>query len=251
MRACGLTLALALLVAPASAETLIIGTTGDYAPFLVPQPGGGITGIEGDLVTAICARADWTCEWQILSIGEIFDALRRGDIDLGAAGMGYISDRDTDVLMACPYLPPALSGGQGTLYVLDPNHDPRSGPIAAVRDTVFVDRLLQDDLDVRLYPDFDAAIAASAAGEVPAYFGGSNGTETRPGGAILIPVEDLDISGRGLSIAITTTRPDLLHTVNGHLAAVSADGTITDIFARWSDRHVPDPIAECTAIAIG
>lgn len=247
----GLPLALALLATPAAAETITIGTTGDYHPMLVPQDGGGMSGIEGDLVTAICARAGWACEWQILSIGEIFEALERGDIDLGAAGLGHISDRATPVLMTCPYLPPHLSGGQGTLYVRDPEHDPRTGPIATVRDTVFVDRLLQDGLDVRLFPDFDAAVTAVAGGEIPTYFGGTHGIEARPGGAQLTAVEDLDISGRGLSFAVTATRPALLVQVNAHLADLSADGTITEIFRQWSDREdIIDPIAECRSIPV-
>lgn len=242
-------LALLLMVAItplcAKAETLRIGTSASYPPIIVHNGAPPVSGLEGDLLAALCARAGWDCQWEIMPFDAIFVALETGEIDIAANSLGYTAGRAARVHMTCPYRPGSADGSYGTFYVLDPSHDPRSGPIAVLRETLHATALVRAGLEARLFSEDHTALDAVVAGDIPAYFGADPAVETYPSRGLLSTSGGMTIESGGTSIAVTPLRPDLAAEVDAQLVNLSRDGTITRLTTRWTGAGVDDPIALC------
>lgn len=238
-------LALLLMPFPALAEDITIGTAVPYPRILEHDGAGNVSGLEGDLVAAICARAGWTCTWEVMPFDTLFPALEAGRIDMAANVFGLTAERAARVHMTCPYMPPTADAEGGTFFVTDPAHDPRSGPVAVLRGSLFADTLDGIDADLRLFADEGLAIGALLSGDVPAYFGSATTAMGYPGAAALVNRGQLPTQSRGLSLAVTPTRPGLGAEVDAQLASLSRDGALTYLLNRWINRNVDDPIALC------
>lgn len=246
-------LALAILVAaaPASAQEVIVGTSAHYPPIIVHNGSPPVTGLEGDLVSLICARAGWTCRWQIMPFDAVFPALETGQIDIAANSLGYTAERAARVHMTCPYRPMGEAGNTGTFYVRDPEHDARSGPIAVLRGTLHATALEAEGLDLRPFATDAAALDAVIAGTLPAYFGPDPAVDTHPGRAHLRAAGRMDVPSGGTSLAVSRTRPDLAAEVDAQLATLSREGIIATLIQTWTgdggddDGTIDDPIALC------
>ncbi|WP_341862427.1 transporter substrate-binding domain-containing protein [Gymnodinialimonas sp. 57CJ19] len=235
------------VIAPlcAKAETLRLATSAAYPPMIIHNGAPPVSGLEGDLLAALCARAGWDCQWQIMPFDAIFVALEAGEIDIAANSLGYTAARAARVHMTCPYRPSSSDGAQGTFYVLDPSHDPRSGPIAVLRETLHATALARAGLEARPFSDDHTALDAVVAGDIPAYFGADPAVESYPDRGLLAASGAMAIESGGTSIAVTPLRPDLAAEVDAQLANLSRDGTITRLTTLWTGTGVDDPIALC------
>lgn len=240
-----LRLILCLLAAPAMGQQVTIGTSASYPPMIIHDGAAPVSGLEGELLAMICARAGWTCNWEILPFDGLFPALETGRIDIAANSLGYSAERAARVHMTCPHRPRQSDRMTDPFFVLDPTHDPESGPIAVVRDTLHATALADAELDARLFSDDDVAIDAVVTGQIPAYFGPQPPVANHPAGGRLTAVGSFDIHSSGTSFAISPLRPDLAAEVEEHLANLSREGTLSAITNRWMGRSVEDPIALC------
>lgn len=93
-------LCLALALMPLSAQgaendrpTLRVGVDVPYPPFAQLDELGHLFGFDVDLIKAICAEINYSCELTILPFGELLPAIVDGRIDIAIAGMGATEDR--------------------------------------------------------------------------------------------------------------------------------------------------------------
>lgn len=240
-----MTLALCLLAAPVNAEQVTIGTSASYPPMIVHNGAAPVSGLEGDLLSAICTQAGWTCTWEILPFDVIFPALEVGRIDIAANSFGYTAERAARVHMTCPHRPNGNDRMSGSFYVIDPTHDPFSGSVAVLRGSLHAIALAEAGVDARPFSADTTALDTVVAGEIPAYFGPDPAVEQYPNRAALFAVGEMAIRSGGTSFAVSPLRADLAAELDDQLANLSRAGTITQITRRWTGSSVDDPIALC------
>lgn len=231
--------------AQGGAQQVIIGTADTYPPFIVHDGTPPVSGMEGELLALICARAGWSCRWEIMAFDRLFPALEAGRIDIAASSLGSTPERQARVHMTCPHRPADSDELQGNFYSLDPNIDPRSGVIAVMGDTLHASALSAAGHTTRLFPSDTAALDAVVAGEVPAYFGPSPAVGLYPNRARLSDAGTMMLSSGGTSLAVSRTRPDIIAGLDDQLVALSRDGIITALLLQWTGDSVEDPIALC------
>ncbi|GAB5449149.1 MAG: hypothetical protein Gyms2KO_40220 [Gymnodinialimonas sp.] len=239
---------LALLCAsavPATAQQVVIGTSASYPPIIIHDGAAPVSGLEGDLMAQICARAAWSCTWEFMPFDMIFAALEAGRIDIAANSLGHTAERAARVHMTCPYRPIAPGDMRGTFFTLDPSHAPRSGPIAVLRGTIHHTALVEAGLDARLFSEDRAALDAVLAGDLPAYFGPAPAVENHPSAPSFARAGEMEIQSGGTALAVSPHRPDLADALAIQLVALSRDGTITALTRQWIGEGVDDPIALC------
>lgn len=237
------------LTAPATAQTITIGTAETYPPIIIHAPSnnaaGSVSGMEGQLIDAICARAGWTCVWQQMPFGELIPALEQGTIDIAAHALAYTPARALRVHMTCPYRPDLDGEITGTFLAISATTQPESGAIAVLNGSLHALALAQAGFTPQTFPDDASALASVVSGEISTYFGPTLGSAHGPARAALTPTGTLTLQSGGTSLGVTPTRPDLVAEVDDHLANLSRDGTITTISNRWLGQSVEDPIALC------
>jgi ABC-type amino acid transport substrate-binding protein len=237
--------------APVNAQTITIGTAVAVPQVLEHDGMGNVTGLEGDLLAAICTRAGWTCTWEVMDFDTLFPALEAGRIDIAANFLGHTPTRAERVHMTCPYFPDEGQLDGGSYFVTDPAHDPLSGAIAVLAGTLHAERLEDAGLTAQLYLTEDAAIEALLTGEVPAYFGASQTAVIHPEAERLIAAGVNPNASIGIALAVTPTRPFVAEVVDASLANLSREGMISELLSRWLNHRIDDPIALCdTAPAI-
>ncbi|HEV7317339.1 MAG TPA: transporter substrate-binding domain-containing protein [Ensifer sp.] len=92
-----------LLAGGACAETLAIGTEGDYAPFNYVTAAGEIKGFDYDIGQAVCAEIKADCVWSTNEWSGIIPALQAKKFDVMIASMAINPDRKKEVDFTTPY----------------------------------------------------------------------------------------------------------------------------------------------------
>lgn len=238
-------LAPTLAATQAHAETVVIGTSATYPPIIIHDGGAPVSGLEGDIMSLVCARAGWTCRWEIMPFDTVFAALEAGHIDVAANSLGHTPARAARVHLTCPYRPAAPDDILGSFFIRDPHHDPRSGPIAVLRGTLHHAALVEAGLDARLFLEDRAALDAVVAEALPAYFGPSVAVEHHPSGGTLTRADDMPVHSGGTAFAVSPHRPDLAAALDAQLTDLSHEGIITALTRQWTGEAVDDPIALC------
>lgn len=93
---------------------LIAGTDIGFAPFVVGQPDGGLTGYDVELVTEIARRLGWRVEWRQIGYDALFgavDGANPNQVDLLAAGIVHNPGEGWRARFSTPY----FDGGQQIL----------------------------------------------------------------------------------------------------------------------------------------
>ena len=93
---------------------LIAGTDIGFAPFVISQDGGGLTGYDVELVTEIARRLGWRVEWRQIGYDALFSAVdgaNPNQVDLLAAGIVLNPGEGWRARFSIPY----FDGGQQIL----------------------------------------------------------------------------------------------------------------------------------------
>ncbi|SLN21133.1 substrate-binding periplasmic protein [Pseudooctadecabacter jejudonensis] len=244
MRSLALLLTLAA-TAPA-ADTLTIATGGHYPPYIFDPGTDDVRGFDKTLVDELCARGGYTCEWVDLPMGDIFQALARGDVDIVTGGFGYSMARDRIVDFTCPYV---TSGNEsGEFIATQPTVDLSTATIGVLDQSLYHAAMDQAGRKTQAFPTEEAALAALAAGEIDALFGSHNARAQITDQSGYYVVGEYPTFSGGSALAIAEDAQDLLRHFDDLLAEVSADGTLSQFQQQWLGTDQGDLIAQCRTL---
>ena len=233
-------LPLALMAAPPlGAETLRIGANPAYPPYLSTDAQGRWIGLDADLAREICERGNYQCQWVPLGFDEVLPALIAGEIDVVMGGIGYSTARDAMVDFTCPYF--ATDDPDAELYTVSPDT-----PLETLRVAVIVNSLQelvmqQAGFETVPFASQEAAVAALQTGQADGLFGYLDAQTA----SNFVLRKSFPLPTTGAAIAVSEDRPDLLAALDGHLAAVSADGQLAVLQELWLGTNQGDIIATC------
>lgn len=145
-----------LMVGTASAETLAIGTEGDYAPFNYVTAAGEIKGFDYDIGQAVCAEIKVDCVWSTNEWAGIIPALQAKKFDVMIASMAINPDRKTQVDFTNPYYFNAMRFvARKDLGLKDISPEALKGKVIGTQSGSVAVEALQEffpDSEVKLYP---------------------------------------------------------------------------------------------------
>ncbi|MCX7299396.1 MAG: transporter substrate-binding domain-containing protein [Rhodobacterales bacterium] len=228
-----LVLSLLLAAPPAEAESWVIGTEADYAPYIYHDRNGALTGLDKDLGDAICAAAEVSCIWAEVAFDDLMPGIASGQFDLVLAGIGETPARSESASFTTPYR------GGGTSYgvfagLTDGMHV--EGALIAVQSgTVHQEWLVQTGRKVRGYPTQEDTIRALITRQVDLVFGSSSymqhAFETDYPQLRIVGTEEFPSAGA--AVAVDKKNPALLDQVNAILQSMMDDGSLETILNRW------------------
>ncbi len=235
---------LAALGGAVSAQELTIATGGHYPPYIYDPGTDQARGFDKDLVDTLCARGGLSCTWVDLPMGDIFQALARGDVDVVTGGFGYSPERDALVDFTCPYV---LSGEDtGQFLATTPEVDLLGARIGVLDQSLYLTAMARAGRDVHAYPTEEAALSALVSGEVDVVFGSHNAARQVLGLDGFFDVGEYPTFSGGSVLGVSEDAPELLARLDALLAEVSADGTLARLQVQWLGEDQGDVIARCT-----
>lgn len=234
---------LVVLASGASAERLRIATAGHFPPYIFNPATDTARGLDIDLLGEICRRGDFDCEWVDVAMGDAFQALARGDIDVLAGGFGYSADRDAIVDFTCPYV--VFGDSTGDFVALQPEADLITARIGALDQSLYLSAMVRAKRDVRPYPTESAALNALVAGDIDVVFGSHNMLDQALSRDGFFDVGDYPTFSGGTVYGVAEDAPVLLATLDALLAEISADGTLGQLQQQWLGEDGGDVVAKC------
>jgi ABC-type amino acid transport substrate-binding protein len=239
----GLTALLVLLAGSVSAETLRIATGGHYPPYIYNPGTERVSGLDKDLMDEICTRGGFDCVWVDLPMGDIFQALARGDVDVVTGGFGYSAERDALVDFTCPYVLRDDSTGH---FIANTQHvDLIKSRIGTLEQSLFQEVMVRANRDVRTYPTEAAALDGLVAGEVDVVFGSANMAQIAQSRDGFYDVGEYPTFSGGSVLGVSEDAPSLLVTLDSLLKDISKDGTLGNMQLKWLGDDFGDVIARC------
>ena len=94
----------AATVAPSAAATLRVAVLENAPPMSFRDGDGRLTGFSVELARALCAEMKVRCEFQVMVLDLVVDALAGGEIDIAAVSLLDTPERRRRILLAQPHL---------------------------------------------------------------------------------------------------------------------------------------------------
>lgn len=237
--------ALAALTTAAQAQTLRIGTEGEYPPWNFVNDAGELVGYEMDLAKAICEQASLECEIIKNDWDTIIPNLIAGNYDVIMAGMSVTEERQQSIDFSEDYYPPDPSryiGAAGAVADFEGHPSGlRIGVQSNTMQAAYANENLAADNTILSFASFDQSIADLAAGNVDVVL--ADGHTLQPvaansQGALDFVGPEVPVGG-GVAVGMRKGETELMATINGALAALKADGTVDALRAEWFDGVAP------------
>jgi polar amino acid transport system substrate-binding protein len=226
-----------------TAGTLTVGTDTPYPPFEIGQP-PDISGFDIDLVKAIAEEIGLTPEFTDTSFDTIFRDTANGQFDLAAAASTITPAREKVVTFSDPYYE-----AQQALVVVEGSDiastEDLSGAVVGAQDATTGETYANDETDaaeVRGFPEGPDAIAAVATEQVDAAIidlpVAVEAVEKQGGIEVVeeIPTEEF------YGFAMPQDNTSLHDAVNGALATLAENGTLTDLYQQYFQTDPPESI---------
>jgi polar amino acid transport system substrate-binding protein len=215
-----------------SAETAVIGTTGDFPPFTSLDAAGQVQGLDRDIGDELCQRTGLSCTWVLTEFDQLIPGVMAGDFDFAMAGMASSDERSALVDFTADY---QTSEGDDDYVGLPGAPAPDQALIGVQSGTIHERHLAKTGRRYESFPSQTATIAALKAGQVQLIFGSFGATAT---------TNDLTTAGfsylytelagsDGPAIAVCKGNTALLRRLDQALGDMIADGTIDRFTARW------------------
>jgi polar amino acid transport system substrate-binding protein len=223
----------ALTLAAAGDDLVTIGTEAPFPPYLQFTAEGELDGFEHQLMAEVCLRAELTCDWQLVTFGELIPGVMEGRFDVVLGGMAITPERRELVDFTAPYL---LDGYTSWFYGSQGAPLPQEAVTAVQSGTMHESYLRANDLNHTAFRTEPEALQALISGQVDLAFGPF---ENRPDladqldGAGLEPLYDAYLPDDGTAMAVCKGNEALLGQLNAALAEMSADGTLELLESRW------------------
>lgn len=219
-------------VTTAMADTLRIGAETTFAPYVMLDEAGELTGFDRDFGDALCARAGLTCEWVLTDFDALIPGVASGQFDLAMSGLGNSAERREVVDFTTVYLPSSLpSAYVGPLGA----PEPQAALIGVQAGTIHEAHVAERGLRYARFGSAQAALDALTKGDVDLVFGASSYFEQilpRAYPSIVIVLFEA-VSVEGTAIAIGKGREALRARLDATIAEMLADGTIAQLAVSW------------------
>ncbi len=246
--ACSLTLGLGLMAGVAQAQTAVkVGIAAEaYPPFASQDASGAWVGWEVEMIGAICAAAELTCEIVPVAWDGIIPSLTAGQIDAIMASMSITEERMQTIDFSDKYYntPTVVVGAKGMEF--DATPEGLAGKIIGVQvSTVhqaYVEKYFAGTAaEVKTYQTQDEANQDLIAGRIDATQADSIALDAflaTPEGTACCEVkgtvaDDPAILGLGVGVGLRKGEEELKAAFNKGIAAVLADGTYEKVTAGY------------------
>lgn len=223
-----------------AADTLIIGTEGDYAPFSYVDADGALGGFDVDMAEALCAAMQVRCEVIAVPWGDLIPALNDRRIDAIIASMSITEERKQLVAFTNRYYrtPMQFIARKGANIDVSPEH--LRGKRVAVEAQTTAHKYLQNlgdiGMDMRIYATQSEANGALMRGDADLLIADSLvmwALTKKPEGEAFEFVGAPIYMDEGIGIAVRHGDEQLLQAFNRAILRVRIDGTYDKINARY------------------
>lgn len=223
----------ALVLASSGDDPLIIGTDAPFPPYIVTAGDGGLAGFDHDVMTEVCARAAFACDWQVAEFDELIPGVIEGRFDVALGGIAITAERRGRVDFTLPY----HDADDLEWFMGRPGAPSPQDALTAVKSgTLHHDWLRGQGLDHRAYSTESETIAAVASGAADLAFGPfENRADLAPliAGAGLEPLYDVHITDEGTAMVVCKGNAALLKRLDAAILSMRADGTLETLESRW------------------
>ncbi|CAN7671415.1 transporter substrate-binding domain-containing protein [Rhizobium sp. LjRoot98] len=263
----------ALMLASAGAHAeekkwthVTIATEGAFKPYNFTKPDGTLDGYEIELTKYLCAHMKVECEVVVQNFDGMIPALNAGKFDATISGMSATEKREKVIDFSNSYgstgqafatlksspLATMPSKGEvfslasneaGALKILETIKPELQGKIIGVQiastGASFVDKYLKGVVEVREYKtteEHDLDLAAGRVDLVMASMAYLTTASEKPGNEDMTtagPRFQGGFLGRGSSVGLRKTDPELKAMFNAAIEAAKADGTIKTLSEKW------------------
>lgn len=241
------TAAILALAGAAAAQTVKVGIAAEpYPPFASPDAAGNWTGWEVEMIGAVCAAAELTCEITPVAWDGIIPSLTSGQIDAIMASMSITEERLQTIDFSDKYYnTPALvvaAKGAG----LTPDAAGLAGKIIGVQVSTIHEAYAQkyfagSAAEIKVYQTQDEANQDLIAGRIDATQADSTAMDAflasdagkaccESMGAV---ANDPEVLGKGVGVGLRKGEEELKAKFNAGIAKVIADGTYDKISAPY------------------
>lgn len=227
--------------APAPAmKSYTVGTDAAYAPFESQNEKGEIVGFDIEIVQAVAAKGGFDVKFVNTPWEGIFNALGQGDRDLLVSAITITDERKQTMDFSDPYFDAAQ-----LIAVKEDSQVARFEDLKGLKvgvqtgttgDEAVTKLLGKNSTDVKRFESTPLALKELESGGVDAVVA-DNGVvghyvTNNPGGKFKT-VSDSEFVPEQYGIAVKKGNTELLQAVNTGLAAIKADGTYDQIYAKY------------------
>ncbi|MBQ4562744.1 MAG: transporter substrate-binding domain-containing protein [Clostridia bacterium] len=221
--------------APANdAKVFKMGTNAAFPPYEYKE-GEEFVGIDVEIATAIAEKLGGTLEVVDMEFDSIITAVNQGEVDFGMAGMTVTDERLLEVNFSSSY-----ATGVQSVIVAEGSEiaslDDLAGKKIGVQLGTTGDIYATDDYGAEFVTQYGKgadAVIALKGGDVDAVI-----IDNEPAKAFVaenegLTILDTDYAVEDYAIAVKKDNTDLLDDINAALEALTADGTIDSIIAKY------------------
>jgi octopine/nopaline transport system substrate-binding protein len=243
-----------------------IATEGAFRPWNFSNPDGSLDGFEIDLAKVLCAHMKVTCTLSVQSFDGMIPSLLAGKFDAIMSGMSATAKREEVIAFSQPYgstgqtfatlrgSPLEKLGLTGKVFSLSSDEagsikaldelrpalqDKIIGVQSATIASAFIEKYLKGVVDVREYKTTEQHDLDLASGRVDlimasaAYLTAAAAKPQNADMVIVGPRFQGGILGRGSSVGLRKSDPELKALFDDAIAAAKADGTVARLSAKW------------------
>lgn len=237
--------------APAPAKVYVVGTDAAYAPFESQNEKGEIVGFDIELMRAVAAKAGIEVKIVNTPWEGIFNTLAQGDRDMLISAITITDERKQTVDFSTPYFDAhqlIVVKENSKVARFDDLKKLKVGVQTGTTGDEVVSKLLgKTSTSVRRFESTPLALKELESGGVDAVVA-DNGVVvnyvTNNAGAKFKMVNDTAFSPEQYGIAVRKGNAELLDKVNQGLAAIKADGSYDQIYARYFGAKPAAPAAD-------
>ncbi|MCZ8175356.1 MAG: basic amino acid ABC transporter substrate-binding protein [Burkholderiaceae bacterium] len=226
--------------APAPAKVYVVGTDAAYAPFESQNEKGEIVGFDVDVVQAIAAKAGIQVKFVNTPWEGIFNTLQQGDRDMVVSAVTITDERKQTMDFSDPYFDAAQLIAVKESSKVTKFADLKKLKVGVQTGTTgdeAVSKLLgKTSTSIKRFESTPLALKELESGGVDAVVA-DNGViahyvANNPGGKFKT-VSDKEFVPEQYGIAVKKGNAELLGKLNQGLAAIKADGTYAQIYAKY------------------
>jgi ABC-type amino acid transport substrate-binding protein len=227
------TLGATLVLAGVGEERLTIGTEAPFPPYIVQTATGALEGFDVDVMTEICRRQAFACDWQLVTFDELVPGVMEGRFDVVLGGMAITPERLDLVTFTDPY-----HFADDTEWFIGPPGAPvpEAARTAVQAGTLHEGYLRAQGLNYQAYPTETATLQALSDGQADLAFGPFESRDDLAAtfdAAGFVLLYDVQLPDDGTAMAVCKGNDALLVRLNAALSAMAADGTLAEFESRW------------------
>jgi polar amino acid transport system substrate-binding protein len=227
---------------------LLAGIDTPFPPFEKGHP-PNITGYDIDVINAVADELGLEVVQQETSFDTIFRDVAQGKFDVAVAASTITPEREQTVDFSDPY----YLADQSLLVRADEteikSQDDLGGKVVGAQDGTTGETYANDETDageVRGYPGGTDAINALRAGQIDAVIVDSPVAEDAVESQSGLKIAEKIVTRELYGFSFAPDNDALREAVNGALATIKENGTLTDLYKQYFPGQSPDPVLKAT-----